>query len=71
LEERAELGRDKVRVETFIIFSMLCLISRRHLRGSGVAYPYERDKTLQYGIITGLDEAPNLLGSNGKFAIVI
>jgi hypothetical protein len=72
LEGRAELGLDKVRMVTFIIFSMLYLILRRHVRGFEVACPYERDQKFQgNGTITGLDEAPNSSGSNGKTAIVM
>ena len=62
MEGRAELGLDKVRMVTFIIFSMRYLILRRHVRGFEVACPYERDQKFQgNGTITGLDEAPNSL----------
>jgi hypothetical protein len=72
LEGRAKPGKEKVRVELFIIFSMSDLISPRSLRGSEVACPYERDKEFQgNGTIAGFDEAPNSSGGNGKFAIVM
>jgi hypothetical protein len=72
LEGSAELGKDKVRVETFIIFSMPFLILRRHLRGFEVACPYERDQKFPgKEFITGLDEALNSSGSNGKIAVVM
>jgi hypothetical protein len=59
-------------VETFIIFSMPFFILRRHLRGFEVACPYERDKKFQgKEFITGLDEALNLSGSNGKIEVVM
>jgi hypothetical protein len=53
-------------VVTFIIFSTLFLILRRHVRGFEVACPYERDQKFQgKGTITGLDEAINSSACNG------
>jgi hypothetical protein len=62
----------QVRVETFIMFSMLYLILRRHLRDFEVACPYKRDQKFQgKEFITGLDEALNSSGSNGKIVVVM